>query len=150
DEGYIAWQLHGGIPPKEVTFKDVEIRAIEPRQSPREAAGAAAAVAPGAKAAAVPRPSSKAEAASGRWRVEGAELVQADLEGEGRHTLYLGESSLSRYVLSFQAQIVAGAEAFFVNFHDASEEDRGCFYVGDDGRTLNHVTFASRNRGRNA
>jgi hypothetical protein len=29
DEGFIAWQLHGGVPPREVTFKDVKIRAIQ-------------------------------------------------------------------------------------------------------------------------
>jgi serine/threonine protein kinase len=34
-EGIIAWQLHGGVPPREVTFKDVEIREIVGRPQGR-------------------------------------------------------------------------------------------------------------------
>src|SRR5262249_42754614 len=37
EEGLIAWNLHGGMPPKEVTIKDVEIRLID--QRPKEAPG---------------------------------------------------------------------------------------------------------------
>jgi hypothetical protein len=33
DEGIIAWQLHGGLPPEEVVFKDVLIRELGARRS---------------------------------------------------------------------------------------------------------------------
>jgi hypothetical protein len=32
EEGVIAWEFHGGLPPKEVVFKDVAIRVLSARR----------------------------------------------------------------------------------------------------------------------
>ena len=82
----------------------------------------------------------KAEILSGRWLVEGKELVQGDKAG----TILLGDEELSSYDLKFQGQIVAGNEGFVALFHRTDDNNLRFFHVGEEGGKSVHLSFLYR------
>ncbi len=85
-------------------------------------------------------PSRVAEVVSGKWRVEGNLLVQANATGvEGE--IRLGDRSWSRYDLSFKVIGLQGLVAFHVNFHYKNSRDRCILEIGDD--SVKNITYFS-------
>jgi len=75
--------------------------------------------------------------------------VQTD-SSEGS-TILLGETSLSRFDMRFEAKIVGGVGASIGFFHYASPGDYCFFVMGDDRRTHTQLEFVHRGKwGRHA
>jgi serine/threonine protein kinase len=82
-------------------------------------------------------PRRTAQVASGKWRVEGNELIKTDANEPGE--IRFGDPSWSRYDLTFKVIGIEGLAAFNTKFHYKSSRDQCLLEIGDD--RVKNITY---------
>jgi hypothetical protein len=89
-------------------------------------------------------PSRTAHSVSGKWRVEGNDLVKTDASEPGE--IRFGDPSWSSYNLSFKVIGTEGHPAYTAKFHYQSSRDHCLLEIGDD-RVKNITYFYCHHKG---